>query len=152
MNEYQGIVEHLSKTNWERKGTSQHTREFRRCVNISNKGFLGGTVGTEPACQRQGDVRDAGSIAETPLWVGKSRWSRAGQPTPVFLPGESHGQRSLVGDSLGSQRVGHDWSDLACMHTLSKNSLLWKRWFRTTKFMQSKAMIIEFERLKRSAR
>ena len=24
-------------------------------------------------------------------------WRRAGQPTPVFLPGESHGQRSLVG-------------------------------------------------------
>ena len=26
-------------------------------------------------------------------------WTRAWQPTPVFLPGESHGQRSLVGDS-----------------------------------------------------
>ena len=26
-------------------------------------------------------------------------WRRARQPTPVFLPGESHGQRSLVGDS-----------------------------------------------------
>ena len=24
-------------------------------------------------------------------------WRRAWQPTPVFLPGESHGQRSLVG-------------------------------------------------------
>ena len=32
------------------------------------------------------------------------------QPTAVFLLGESHGQRSLVGYSLkGSQRVGHDW-------------------------------------------
>ena len=30
-------------------------------------------------------------------WVGKSPWRRAWQPTPVFLPGESHGQRSLVG-------------------------------------------------------
>ena len=27
-------------------------------------------------------------------------WRRAGQPTPVFLPGEAHGQRSLVGYSL----------------------------------------------------
>ena len=26
-------------------------------------------------------------------------WKRAWQPTPVFLPGESHGQRSLVGYS-----------------------------------------------------
>ena len=30
-------------------------------------------------------------------WIGKIPWSRAWQPTPVFLPGESHGQRSLVG-------------------------------------------------------
>ena len=30
-------------------------------------------------------------------WVGKIPWRRAWQPTPVFVPGESHGQRSLVG-------------------------------------------------------
>ena len=28
-------------------------------------------------------------------WFGKIPWRRAWQPTPVFLPGESHGQRSL---------------------------------------------------------
>ena len=32
-------------------------------------------------------------------WVRKSPWKRAWQPTPVFLPGESHGLRSLVGYS-----------------------------------------------------
>ena len=32
-------------------------------------------------------------------WVGNIHWRRAGQPTPVFLPGESQGQRSLVGYS-----------------------------------------------------
>ena len=32
-------------------------------------------------------------------WVGKISWRREGQPTPVFLPGEFHGQRSLVGYS-----------------------------------------------------
>ena len=32
-------------------------------------------------------------------WVGKIPWRRAWQPTPEFLPGESHGQRSLVGYS-----------------------------------------------------
>ena len=32
-------------------------------------------------------------------WVGKISWRTAGQPTPVFLPGESHGQRSLAGYS-----------------------------------------------------
>ena len=29
-------------------------------------------------------------------WVGKILWRRAWQPTLVLLPGESHGQRSLV--------------------------------------------------------
>ena len=29
--------------------------------------------------------------------VGKIPWRRAQQPAPVFLPGGSHGQRSLVG-------------------------------------------------------
>ena len=32
-------------------------------------------------------------------WVGKIPWRREWQPTPVFLPGKSHGQRSLVGYS-----------------------------------------------------
>ena len=31
--------------------------------------------------------------------IGKIPWRRAWQPTPVFLPGESHGQRSLEGYS-----------------------------------------------------
>ena len=33
-------------------------------------------------------------------WVGKIPWRRKWLPTPVFLLGESHGQRSLVGYSL----------------------------------------------------
>ena len=32
-------------------------------------------------------------------WVGKTLWRREWQPTPVFLPGGFHGQRSLVGYS-----------------------------------------------------
>ena len=32
-------------------------------------------------------------------WVGKIPWRKKWQPTPVFLPGESHGRRSLVGYS-----------------------------------------------------
>ena len=32
-------------------------------------------------------------------WVGKIPWRRAWLPTPVFLPGESRGQRILVGYS-----------------------------------------------------
>ena len=30
-------------------------------------------------------------------WIGKIPWTRKWQPTPVFLPGDAHGQRSLVG-------------------------------------------------------
>ena len=44
-----------------------------------------------PAVTR--DVRDC----RLDPWVGKIPWSRAWQPTPIFLPRESHGQRSLVG-------------------------------------------------------
>ena len=40
-------------------------------------------------------------------------WRRKWQPTPVFLPGESQGHRSLVRCRLSCHRVGHDWSDLA---------------------------------------
>ena len=42
-------------------------------------------------------------------WIGKIPWRRELQPTLVFLPGEFHGQRSLVGyiQSMGSQRVRH---------------------------------------------
>ena len=40
-------------------------------------------------------------------WVGKIPWRRKWQPTPVFLPGKFHGQRSLVGYS----QWGHKESD-----------------------------------------
>ena len=54
-------------------------------------GFPGGVTGKEPTCQfrrhkRQGIDPQARKIL----------WRRAWQPTPVFLPGESHGQKSLV--------------------------------------------------------
>ena len=46
-------------------------------------------------------------------WVWKIPWRRAWQPTPVFLPGESHWQRSPEGYSPCGHSVRHDWSDLA---------------------------------------
>ena len=54
-------------------------------------GFPGGTGGKEPPCQHR-------RRRFSPR-VGKIPWRRAWQPTPVFLPGESHGQRSLTGYS-----------------------------------------------------
>ena len=41
-------------------------------------------------------------------WLGKIPWRRSWQPTPVFLPGEFHGQRSLAGYSPW----GHKESDM----------------------------------------
>ena len=41
-------------------------------------------------------------------WIGKIPWRRAQQPTPGFLPGKSHGQRSLAGCSP----QGHTESDM----------------------------------------
>ena len=42
-------------------------------------------------------------------WIGKVPWKRKWQPTPVFLPGKSHGQRSLAGYSpWGCETAGHD--------------------------------------------
>ena len=38
-------------------------------------------------------------------WVGKILWMRAWQPTPVFLPGKSHGRRSLVDGPWGCREL-----------------------------------------------
>ena len=56
-------------------------------------GFPGGSVAKNPPASRKCRFNP---------WVGKIPWSRKWQPTPVFLPGEFHRQRSLVGySSLG---------------------------------------------------
>ena len=53
-------------------------------------------------------LSSAGDVGSIP-GVKKIPWRWKWQVTPVFLPGESHGQRSLVGYSpWGCKRVGHD--------------------------------------------
>jgi len=46
-------------------------------------------------------VKNLGAMQETEFdpWVGKIPWRREWLLTPVFLPGEFHGQRSLAGYS-----------------------------------------------------
>ena len=41
-------------------------------------------------------------------WIGKIPWRREWQPTPVFLPGEPHGQRSLAGIATLVKHGGGD--------------------------------------------
>ena len=57
-------------------------------------GFPGGASGKEPP-GNAGVARDTGLIPGS----GRLPWRRKWQPSPVFLPGESHGQRSLGGYS-----------------------------------------------------
>ena len=59
--------------------------------------------GKEPACQCRSRRR-----CRFDPWVRKIPWRRKWQPAPVFLPGESHGRRSLEGYSPRGHRVGHD--------------------------------------------
>ena len=56
--------------------------------------FPCGISGKEPTCQCRRLQRHGFDP-----WVGKIPQRRAWQPTPVFLPGKSHGQRSLKGYS-----------------------------------------------------
>ena len=50
-------------------------------------------------------------------WVWKIPWRRAGQPTPVFLPRKIPWTEEPGGlQFTASQRVRHDWNDLAFMH------------------------------------
>ena len=79
-------------------------------------GFPGGASGKEPTSQCRRCKRP-----EFNPWVRKIPWRRKWQPTPVFLPRESHGQRRLIGYSpWGSQRIRHDWSNL------TTHTILWR--------------------------
>ena len=74
--------------------THTHTLSLSLFLLLVLWGFLGFT-GIKNLPVTAGDTRDTGLISGS----GRSLWNRKCQPTPVFLPGESHGQRSLVGYS-----------------------------------------------------
>ena len=63
-------------------------------------------------------------------WVGKMPWRRKWQPTPVFLPGESHGRRSLIGYS---PRGPKELDTTEQLHLLTYLCLVWSgdwaKWF-----------------------
>ena len=60
-------------------------------------------------------------------WVGKILWNRKWQPTRVFVPGESHGQKSLAGYSIKGHKRWTHWSDLAHACCPIKCSTYWRR-------------------------
>ena len=69
------------------------------------EGFSGGPAGKESACLCRRYTR-----CRFDPWSGKIPWRRTWQPIPVFLPGESMGRGDWRLQSVGSQRVGHDWA------------------------------------------
>ena len=76
------------------------------------RGFPGGTSGKESACQFRRHKRHPSDP-----WVGKMLCRKAWQTTPVFLPGESHGQRSLVDVFYGVAKSRTQLKQLS-MHAL----------------------------------
>ena len=82
---------------------------------LHSMGLPGGASGKEPACQCKRHKR-----LWLHSWVGKMPWRRAQQPTPVFLPGESRGQKSL----LDYSPLGHRESDTpeATWHSTAKET------------------------------
>ena len=93
-------------------GTCMHTRVHAYMpMHVCGHGSLevgrrhsGKLSGKESACQCRRH--------EFSPWVGKIPWRKKWLPTPVFLPGESHGQRSLEDYSpWDCKRVKHNFSD-----------------------------------------
>ena len=81
----------------------------KKLINLKKK---------ESAC----NSGDSGSSAGLGRSAGEGNW----QPTPVFLPGEFHEQRNLVGYSPQVQRVGHNWVTNTFTFKLRAAAYLWK--------------------------
>ena len=88
-------------------------------IYIITLGFPDGASGKEPAGQRRICKRHRFNP-----WVGKISWRRASQPTPVFLPGESHWQKSLVGYSSWGRKELNTTEWLTHTHKDSEPSKL----------------------------
>ena len=80
---------------------------------VLSLGFPGCSSGKEPACQCRRHKRHGFNS-----WVGKIPQRRAREPTPVFLPGESCGQRSLAGYCPWSHKES-DMTERLNKHSLS---------------------------------
>ena len=83
------------------KACENKLKHLRNLWVLLRRGFPGGSGSKESAC-------DAGRPRFNSL-VGKIPWRRKCQPTPAFLPGEFHRQRSLAGYSPRD----HKESDMA---------------------------------------
>ena len=83
-------------------------------------GSPGGSAYKESACST-GDTGDADSTSE----FRRSSWRRKWQPTPVFLPGEPHGQRSLAAYSPKGCKESDTIEQLSMKHSHFFVAFLW---------------------------
>ena len=81
------------KVSWYQITKNNSILHFSRCILPDT------TISKEPACQCRRHKR----CRFNPC-VRKIPWRRKWQPTPVFLPGKSHGQTSLEGYSLWGRK------------------------------------------------
>ena len=101
------------KVSWcqiSKKNTILH---FSRCILPDS------TVSKEPACQCRRHKR----CGFNPC-IRKIPWSRKWQPTPVFLPGKSHGQTSLEGYSPWGRKESN-MTEHAHTHTFLMPIIIW---------------------------
>ena len=91
----------------QRKKTRSLSNLEHVCVSMESVGLPMWLSGKESACRCRRCGFDPW-VRKIP-GIRKIPWRKKWQPTPVSLPGESHGQRSLMSYSpTGSQRVRHD--------------------------------------------
>ena len=78
-------------------------------LNVGVGSFPGGASDKEPTCQCRKRKRP-----KFDPWVGEILWRRAWQPTPIFVPGECHGERSLWATVHRVTKSRTRLGDLAC--------------------------------------
>ena len=87
------------------------------CPGYSGQVSPGGASGKEPTCQCRRYKRH-----RFDPWVGTIPWRRAWQLMPVFLPGESPGQRSLAGYSPQHHKETRLKQLSTCMYTVARSA------------------------------
>ena len=90
------------------------------CNLHSSHGLPRWFSGKETACQCRRHKRHGFDP-----WVRKIPWRRKWQPTPVFLPGKPHGQRSLAGYSPWGCKNLDMTERLSTRHSLHTNLKIW---------------------------
>ena len=98
-----------------------------KCKNTTDRGDRNGTHSSPPAWKmpwmeepgglQSMELQRVGHDWATSLSFCSSFWRRKWHPTPVFLPGESHGQRGLVGCSLWGCTESDTTKQLTHTHT-----------------------------------